>query len=170
MQEEANEATSLLPNRQEGSGNDAETEATDQQQAKEGDGSDVEQSKVGYCLYDYENQNDGEIELKSGDYVIVVQDTGEWLYVRCGDSYGYVAASYIRSSTKTIFLKRVMPLLLQIPLLWVHHTTKHINTTLPTPHKDNTIPLLLHPLPLLTILNGQKLRIFRFQSRWISCV
>ena len=90
MQEEANEATSHLPSKQQGNGNDAETES------KEGDESDVEHSKVGYCLFDYEIQNDGEIELKSGDYVIVVQEAGEWLYVRCGDSYGYVAASYVQ--------------------------------------------------------------------------
>lgn len=53
------------------------------------------EGKLGYCLFDYEKKNEGEIELTEGDYIYILEKHGEWLFVKKADQFGYVAANYI---------------------------------------------------------------------------
>ena len=54
---------------------------------------DEDMAKV---IYDYNKENEGEIELKAGDIVAVLDTSNpEWFYIRKEGDFGYVASNYL---------------------------------------------------------------------------
>jgi hypothetical protein len=49
----------------------------------------------GYALWDFEGVNEGELELKEGNHVLILRDVDEWLFVEHEGRRGYVPRTYI---------------------------------------------------------------------------